>query len=289
MTELLRALGAGAAGMLAAGVASVGALTRPQSRVVRTETYEVPGASRAHAETFARSRVFFAHKSVGANVLDGLPRVFQATGVMMPPVTLWEEAMTVSGAGVVHTPIGSNGDPLGKIEEFDRLVRGSLGHQVDVAVLKLCYVDLKHGADVEGVFATYRDTMAALRRDHPEIVFVLATSPLTTERGPRGRARARLGRGDALGPEHNVVREQFNMLVRAECHGTTPLFDIAAIQSTARDGSRKALTFRGQPLFAMEPFVASDPGHLGADGRAILASAFVATIADAARLHHGTS
>ncbi len=246
------------------------------------DPFRIPEASEDELADVADHKVFFAHKSVGYNILDALPGVYEQHGLAAPAIT---ESRAVPGAaGFSHTAIGENGDPRGKIAQFDALMRSGLAEQIDVAVLKLCYVDFRESrVDVEEVFAAYRDTMTALARDYPDTAFVAATSPLTTERGPLGKVRAALGRGDSLGPEHNVVRERFNTLVRG--HFTEPgaLFDIAGVQSTTPGGDRVAYTRDGERYYAMDAEYASDPGHLNADGAAVAASAFVAVVADALR------
>lgn len=242
--------------------------------------FKTPVAASNDLEEVAAHRVFFAHKSVGYNMLDALPDVYDREDVPAPPVA--ETRQPPSGAGIIHTAIGENGDPLGKLAEFDQIMREGLADEIDVAVLKFCYVDFREGrVDVDEVFAAYRDTLAALARDYPDTAFVAATAPLTTERGPLGKVRAALGRGDALGPEHNVVREQFNALVRAEYTEPGSLFDIAAVQSTDADGERVAYQREGNAYYALDKTYASDPGHLNPDGAAVAASAFVAVLAQA--------
>ena len=244
------------------------------------DRFETPVATSDDLKAVATHRVFFAHKSVGYNILDALPGVFEEGGVTPPSVV--ESRETPSAASIVHTAIGENGHPLEKIAEFDQIMRDGMADAVDVAILKLCYVDFREGkVDVGEVFAAYRDTLDALARDYPDTAFVAATAPLTTERGPLGKVRAALGRGDTLGPEHNVVREQFNALMRAEYTRPGTLLDIAAIQSTGSEGERVAYERHGDLYYAMDEAYASDPGHLDAAGGAVAASAFVAVLADA--------
>lgn len=244
------------------------------------EPFETPAATTADLEAVAGSRVFFGHKSVGYNILDAIPAVYDSEDVAAPTVV--ESRESPSAPGIVHTAIGENGHPLEKIAEFDRIMRDGMADAVDVAIVKLCYVDFREGrVDVDEVFTTYRDTLAALARDYPATAFVAATSPLTTERGPLGKVKAALGRGDTLGPEHNVVRQRFNALLRAEYTEPGTLFDIAAVQSTDASGERVSYERDGDAYYAMDTAYASDPGHLNPTGAEVAASAFVAVLADA--------
>lgn len=262
----------------AAAAVALGVVLWPHS--TEGDPFEIPVATSADLQVIAGHSVFFGHKSVGYNILDAIPGVFEEGGVPVPAVV--ESRVAPSGPAIVHTAIGENGHPLEKIAEFDRVMRGGMADAVDVAVLKLCYVDFREArVDVGEVFAAYRDTLAALARDYPDTAFVAATTPLTADRGPLGKVRAAIGRGDTLGPEHNVVRQQFNALMRAEYTRPGTLFDIGAVQSTDADGARVAFERDGDTFYAMDQAYASDPGHLNAHGAAIAASAFVAVLADA--------
>lgn len=238
--------------------------------------FTTPVASKAQLEAATSAKVFFAHQSVGYNMMGAVAGVFDDAGVPAPKVV--ESHKAPSDPGIVHVKIGKNGDPVGKIREFDKIMRGGMAAKVDVAVLKLCYVDFKAGTDADAIFNEYRNTFSALSQDYPETKFIAATAPLTTERGPLGKLRALAGRGDSLGPEHNVVRERFNSLMRAEYSKPGELFDIAAVQSTSPTGKRVAGRYQGEFYYAMHKDYASDPGHLNAAGAATVTSAFASTV-----------
>lgn len=258
-------------------------LVRPESGI--GERYEVTSASPAQLEEVSKLTVFFGHQSVGRNLLAALPGAYAAEGLPAPQII--ESESPVTDPVFQHTNIHRNQDPLGKIAAFDRILRAGVADAVDVAVLKLCYVDFHHGDDIQQVFDAYRSTLEALERDYPDVTFVHSTVPLTTDRGIRGRAEDRinrlLGRGTRLGVEHNVVRERYNTWLRETYAGSGRLFDIAAIQSTRLDGTRIKGTLSGQPFYSMDWAHASDSGHLNEAGAAIAVSALLATIADADR------
>lgn len=237
------------------------------------EPYSPPSASKEQLEEAKDLRVFFAHQSVGRDILAGLPDVYEAQGLTAPDV------VDVADAGaqdrLVHANVGENGDPMGKIEEFDRLVRGGLGDSRDVAMLKLCYTDIRSDTDVEAVFTAYRDTVAALQADYPDVDFVAATVPLTIRRSAVGTIKEWVGRGDRYGPEHNLARERFNTLMRAEYGDEDRLFDVAAVQSTDADGRRETGSYDGQTYYSLDRSLAKDPGHPNEAGAAASASAML--------------
>lgn len=239
--------------------------------------YTIPRADRGPLERVADARVFFAHQSVGSNILDAVPGLYRAEGLAEIPIV--ESSSVATTRGIQHMRVGKNGDPLGKIAEFDRVLRSGVAAARDVAILKLCYVDFDESTDVDKVFAAYRDTLAQLATDYPRTTFIAATVPVTTDRGAGGRIKAALGKGDNLVPERNVVRERFNALMRGEYTRPGTLFDVAAIESTTPDGERVAGYLDGQLYYAMAGEYAKDTGHLNAVGGKAAASGFLSTIA----------
>ena len=110
--------------------------------------------------------MFFGHQSVGSNIVDALPEVFDTAGVEALEIV---ESRGPSGLrpGAPPHVHRQNGDPLGKIAEFDRFIRGGVGDAVDVASSS-CATSTSTRATTSGeVFEAYRDTMAALERDYP--------------------------------------------------------------------------------------------------------------------------
>jgi hypothetical protein len=243
------------------------------------------GAS-ANMTAVARTRVFFGHQSVGMNVLDAVPGVYADHGVSAPPIEQGRTEPGANGGFIAHQFIGENGKPLLKLEDFDRTMRGGMGRQVDVALMKFCYVDITTSTDVDTLFARYRDTMGALERDFPNVTFIHVTVPLTTQPQPRfiSKLKTFVGAGgvDRFGQAENVARERLNALIRGEYAGHH-LFDLAAIESTKPDGTRVSGSYDNQGYFALYDGYASDVGHLNAVGSKIAATAFLDAIAQASR------
>jgi hypothetical protein len=221
--------------------------------------------------TTSGTRVFFGHQSVGSDVLGGV-RGLADGGEPVPEI---HDAV-----------IGENEQPLLKIEDFAARVRSGVGEQVDVAMMKLCYIDVTARTDVDALFETYRTTMSALQREYPRIAFVHVTVPLTAERRGLSRLRARLTGNDRYGPDENVVRERLNALIRA-AYADQHLFDLARVESTRPDGSRVAGRHDGSDYFALYDGYASDLGHLNPTGAATAAAAWLGAVAGAAATSRG--
>lgn len=234
-------------------------------------------------EKVARTRVFFGHQSVGMSLLAAVPGLYRDEKLAAVPVQ--QESARPGGAGgfLDHVFLGRNEDPELKIDDFAARLRSGLGHQVDVALMKFCYVDITSRTDVHALFGKYRDTIAALEREFPDVTFVHVTVPLTTEPRLPGRVRALLTRSDRYMPAENVVRERLNNLIRQEYAGHH-LFDLAALESTAPDGTRVSGEHEGQPYFALYDGYASDNGHLDGQAASRAAAALLKTIAAASPL-----
>lgn len=231
-------------------------------------------------------RIFFAHQSVGNNIVGGIPDAYSAAGVSPPAVVeVTGEPRSVStlptssDGSFTHTVVGMNGDPIGKLEEFDAWLRAGMAEQVDVAFIKLCYIDFTADTDVDAVFDSYRQTLTGLEGDYPDVKFVALTTPLTTEPGLKTKTKGLLG-GSNPSPGDNAARQQFNVLLRAE-YGDR-LFDVAALESTAPDGSRIKGSVDGQEYFALYDGYALDEGHLDETTSAVVAARLLDFLADQA-------
>ena len=228
----------------------------------------------------SRKKVFFGHQSVGMNVLNGAARLcgrHGRAGDRTGRCPVGEE-----GGFIVHAFIGENEKPVLKIQDFDAKLRSGIGSQVDVAMMKLCYVDVTSDTDVDALFATYREIIADLARDFPNVTFVHVTVPLTTEQGQLSKLKARLTGSGRYGPAENASRERLNAIIRREYSGGH-LFDLATVESTVPDGSRAAGTYQGQRYYQLHGGYASDYGHLNGEGGRVAATAWLKAIARTAQ------
>jgi hypothetical protein len=226
------------------------------------------------ASALPNVRVFFAHQSVGANILDGVRAI-------APQVSIQRGETPPTGPGIVETLVGRNGDPEGKLEHFARAMTAMHGG-VDVAILKFCYVDFSASTNITRVQQRYRETLARLKSDHPGTRFVHVTVPLTiTQRGPKALVKRALGR-PIFGETENPVRSDFNDWLRRTYAGE-PLFDLAAVESRTPDGEPVTFTVSGRTYPMLYPGYSDDGQHLARGGREIVAAQFLAEIERAGR------
>ena len=243
---------------------------------------------------------------MGDNILDGLRDL-----LVHAPGTLAIEALTDVGAqepgldpvdtagtpvrvtrgaprpgGVlVHAKIGRNEDPSSKCDDFRRIIDQGLAGPVDIALFKLCYIDIHPGTDTEALASTYVSCLDELSRRHPETIFLPVTAPLRqTPSGPGVWAREFLGRTNHT-KVANARRHAFNQRLRTR-YGAGPLFDLAASEATDKNGRRETFVLDGNTSESLRAAYTDDGGHLNATGRAAVAIDFVHVLADAVRIRH---
>jgi hypothetical protein len=234
-------------------------------------------------EKLLNSRLFFGHQSVGFNIIDGIRDVLTTKGGRGFTLTEARDLSIADGPGFYHSRIGQNGDPLGKIRDFEVIMRSGRKERLDVAFMKLCYVDVGVDTDVMAIFEGYRDTMTRLKSDFPETMFVHFTVPLVArQKGIKPLLKRLLGR-QVRGYDDNLAREKLNSLLRNEYSGKEPLFDLALFESTRPDGSRSLLKLRGERYSALEDAYTDDGGHLNLNGRKVVAEQLLAFLAGIVR------
>lgn len=217
-------------------------------------------------QLLAGKRIYFGHQSVGSNLLDGV-KTLAAENAVAIPIDEVPQASRIRGGGFSHLFVAENGDPLRKLRSFEAAL--GEGAQVDVALLKFCYVDVKAGTDAEALFARYRAAMETMRARNPRTVFVHVTVPLTAVQSAlKALAKRLMGR-----VPDNTRREDYNELLRKTYAGREPIFDLGRLESVSPDGRQGSGLYAGYT---------DDGGHLNAEGRRYLARHLIRVVAAAA-------
>lgn len=209
-------------------------------------------APAATMEKVAKMNVFFAHASVGQNIVEGLNQLHRSDGARFALATqgAGERPEGASQPGMIYEFQRGNPGASAKISSFAQYVgNGWNASNVKVVLNKFCYIDQDANYD------EYVNSMEALESQNQGLTVVYATIPLCSE-----------------DPGNNVKREQFNQRLRELAKTKKKaLLDIADIE--AHDASGKAFTFQeaGQTYFKMNPAYTSDGGHLNATGSVAVA------------------
>lgn len=237
-------------------------------------------ALRADLRLLATKRIYFAHQSVGANILQGVTELSGRAGVPLRIVQA-PRASAVPADTFGHFFVPENGAPLEKLANFETALGANSG--IDIALIKFCYVDIDATTDAAALFAHYQATIAKLRAQNPRTIFVHVTLPLTiVQTGPKALAKRLLGRAP-YGTIENVRREEYNALMRRAYAGREPLFDLARLESHAPDGKLVTVAWDGRTVPAMASAYTDDGGHLNARGRDLAARELILALAAAVR------
>lgn len=223
------------------------------------------------------ARIYFAHQSVGSNILRGVERIARTRPGSVPEVRSASDLGSgATSPGLRHGPAGKNGDPLAKIEAFERTLSGPEGASQDVALLKLCYADIGRATDVDALFESYAATVARIERVRPGLRIVHCTVPLrTTEQGAKAAVKRLVGNGSGAA---NAARGRFNDLIRARFPAER-IFDIARAESRCPGGDEAFEASAGVRWPALCAEYSRDGGHLNELGQEVLARELLLALA----------
>lgn len=227
-------------------------------------------------------RTFFAHQSVGADILGGIEALAR-TGARVARVLDRTQACDAESCVthplvIIHERVGANREPLTKITAFRRVLDAKDRPEIpgiDVAMLKFCYVDIATQAEAEMLWRHYEVAIEQLSTVHPGVHLVHCTVPLRSlPEGPYAWLRRALGhRHPAIAG--NRARDWFNRQLRERFGGQRGLFDLAALESRRADGQPCELVDAGVRVPSLAPEWTYDGGHLNERGRTMAAAAFL--------------
>jgi hypothetical protein len=225
-------------------------------------------------EALSKRKIFFAHQSVGFNIIEGIRDIMQEISLVQLQIRETSEPGDFGQPVFAHVLSGNNQDPESKIDAFQKHMESGLGNKADIAFFKFCYVDITASTDVDAVFSKYQATMAALRTTYPRTTFIHFTVPLTTlQSGLRGLVKRVIGK--PIGIEDNLRREQFNAKLRDAYQAQGTLFDLAGAEATSPSGIASAFTIKGETCIQLYPGYTCDGGHLNETGRKKVAAQFL--------------
>jgi hypothetical protein len=221
-------------------------------------------------ESLLSKRIYFGHQSVGYDIIAGAERLIETAPAIRLRIVDSADPEALREPGLVHSKVGSNADPVSKLQAFSNLLAAGAGERSDVAMMKFCYVDIQDRTNVESLFDLYRRTFDDLGRRFPRVRFLHATVPLTSRPGGLKNAIKTLIGRPRWGDENNRRRHLFNEKVRAFWGGA--LFDIARLQS---DDGASSFRIAGTTHPCLNAAYTHDGGHLNETGKTLLGHAFL--------------
>lgn len=229
---------------------------------------EIASPLSSELKEVARKKIYFGHQSVGFNIVDGINdiiEIHQGSGLNLVKTN---DPLAFKVAVFAHFTVGENGDPISKINDFERSMDKGIGGNAGIAFFKFCYVDINRTTSTEKIFATYKSTIERLKNKYPKTRFVHLTVPLTVSKfSLRSLINKVTGRED-----NNIRRNMFNEMIIQEYKSKDPIFDLAAFESTYPNGNRSAFSGGGKTYYSLVPEYTDDDGHLNERGRRIVAA-----------------
>lgn len=230
----------------------------------------VPSVTPDVWQAITRKRIAFGHQSVGNNIISGIRTLAMKSEI---PLKIIESRNIGPDSGITHFRIGQNGDPASKIKDFSEVVRS--GQAPDIALMKLCYVDIESRTDAEKLAKDYIKALEELSRQFPQTVFVAVTTPITVlQRGPKAWVKKLLGRSTGLA--ENLRRQEFNQAVRSRFGSRGRIFDLAGAEA---EGVGEHM-YEGRNVAVMNPAISSDGGHLNDRGAQMVAADLLFKLAE---------
>lgn len=232
-------------------------------------------------KNLAEKRVFFGHRSVGNNILQGIREILDENNQIKLIVVEASSPEKYTSPIFGHSAIGENGKPKSKVDAFSSVMNSGVGDVADIAFFKFCFADITADTDVEQIFRYYKDAVAQLKAKYPKTVFLHVTVPLTvTSTTVKTRLKKAIGMKRIWEYDHNIQRNLFNRLLRQEFADSGLLFDLEEAESTYPDGRRCSFSLHGQVYYALVPEYSDDGGHLNALGRRMVAEKLLLLLAE---------
>ena len=232
---------------------------------ILTFIHDVP---REKWTTLSDKKIYFGHQSVGFNIIDGMKDLMHKYPYLKLEIIESDNDFRLSSPGFYHSRIGSNVNPISKIDDFADKMAAGVGATADIAFFKFCFVDIGSDTDIQKVFDHYVKVMTVLKERYPRVKIVHFTVPLgTTLTNWKTSIKTLLGKKDIWEYDANVRKNEFNDLLRNHYAGKEPVFDIAGFESTLTDGKRSTFTKGGKSYFDLAPEYTYDDGHLNEKGR----------------------
>lgn len=218
-------------------------------------------------EKLSKKKIFFAHQSVGGNIIDGIKALMLKNPKIRLNIVKTRDLGGFTNGCFAHSPIGQNVNPQSKIDDFSRVIENSTGTTVDIAFLKLCFVDIHTGTNLDEVFAFYQKKMKNLEDNFPGTTFVHMTVPLTSTptgfigfiKDIKGFVKKVIGK---INFYDNRVKQDYNDKLRIAYGNRERLFDLAQSESTDLKGVSVTFKDGQRDIQTLVPVYTNDGGHL---------------------------
>lgn len=233
----------------------------------------------------AEKRIFFGHKSVGRNIIDGIEDIIQVHDYIRLNIVETTNPAEFDEPIFGHAQIGTNTDPGSKMVDFMTILDSGLGDKIDIAFMKLCYVDVVRDSDPENILNDYKMMLEDMKSRYPETIFLNVTVPVCST--PKGfkknlkeSVKLLIGKPGFL--DDNIKRHRYNTILKDTCSGTEHVFDLAFIETIGTENFRCLVNKGKEKIPVMASEYTEDGGHLNERGRRKVAEQLLIILAELA-------
>ena len=234
----------------------------------------------------SQKKIFFGHNSVGNNILTGIKHILKEYPNIKIKIITTRHPDDFKEPILGHSWIGSNMEPISKTRAFENIIQGGLGGKVDIAVMKMCYVDITSKTKIKEVFFDYQQKLSKMEVLFPEIKFIHMTVPLTSK--PEGIQfivqkgkniiKKIIGR-PVFNYKDNINRNTMNDMYREAYDDNTSLFDLALLESV--ENKKESVYIKNDiKIRTLTKKYTDDGGHLNIEGSKQIAEQFLIFLAN---------
>ena len=230
-------------------------------------------------ENINKEKIIFGHRSVGNNIIQGIGEIISENNAQKLALQKIENIGKLPGKYFLEANIGSNGDPKSKIDDFHKIVDQLAQNEPTIAMMKLCYADIKQNADINDIFKYYTEIIDSLHEKYPNLIIIHFTVPLTSKRTILMSIKDFIKARSNSSMLDNIVRNKYNQFLLSK-YPADQIFDLAKIESTYLDGTFEEYSYQGKVYNSLIPEYSDDGGHLNEKGRHIVAEKFISFMAN---------
>jgi len=237
-------------------------------------------------KSLAGKKIFFGHKSVGYNIIDGVKDLIREHDYIKLNIVETSDPNAFDQPIFAHAQVGENMDPASKNTAFYDLMDSGIGDTADIAFFKYCYVDIKNHSNPEKLHDEYVTLINTLQNKFPEIAFLHLQIPICTQRKGikikcKSFIKSILGRPGLV--DDNSKRHIYNSLVNKSYDEGSNVFNLALAEAMTADGALSFIKKDGEKVYTMVPVYSDDGGHLNEVGRRHVAEQFLITLVQLAK------
>lgn len=228
-------------------------------------------------ETLSQKNIYFGHRSVGENIIAGINKIISENAKNAIIIKEYINKDTIEANYFLHSNIGENGYPQSKFDEFTNIIGNLAKRNLNIAMMKLCFVDITKNTNIEVVFNSYVKMIDTLQQKYPKIKFIHFTVPLKSEPSLFNKLKDKIKGNDNYDPQDNLARNRYNELVFSK-FPKADIFDLAGVESTFPNGKRESIIVDGRPCYTLIKDYSDDGGHLNELGKKIVSEKLIQKI-----------